>query len=402
MTVMNIPSIQSELIIAERDILARVALGGPIKDVLSDIILLVEKPANGELLASVLLLSEDGKSLLEGAAPSLPSEYNAAIDGIPVGHGIGSCGTAAFSGEAVMVSDIDTDPLWADFRELALGHGLRACWSMPIKAADGRILGTFANYYHEPKEPTERDIEVIGMVTRTIAIAIERYNYEQARERAEEQRVLLLRELNHRVKNVFALTNSLLKMSARTVSTATELAAIVTSRLTALSKAHDLVQPVFSLESVEPPSDVSLHRVITDILAPYVEDEDKQRLALVGGDDVFVSSNNITAIALVLHELATNAAKYGSLSTLEGRLVVSCVRSDKIEIVWSERGGPTVSEPSVSGFGSTLVTRSVQGLRGEITYSWSSEGLDVVIGLPLSALEGPPDKSGTSADQPST
>lgn len=135
MTVMNIPSIQSELIIAERDILARVAPGGPIKDVLSDIILLVEKPANGELLASVLLLSEDGKSLREGAAPSLPSEYNAEIDGIPVGHGIGSCGTAAFSGEAVMVSNIDTDPLWADFRELALGHCLRACWSMPIKAA---------------------------------------------------------------------------------------------------------------------------------------------------------------------------------------------------------------------------------------------------------------------------
>lgn len=215
MNYINIPSVSSELLVAEREILTRVAAGGPLGDVMRDIILMVEKPSNGEMLASILILSEDGRRLLEGAAPSLPADYNAAINGIAIGYGVGSCGTAAATGNPVIVSDIATDPLWADFRDLALSHHLRACWSMPIRAADGRLLGTFANYYRERKEPTERDLEVIAMVTRTTAIAIERSVNEQARERAEAQRDLLLHELNHRVKNVFALVDSLLRMSAR-------------------------------------------------------------------------------------------------------------------------------------------------------------------------------------------
>src|SRR6201996_5182822 len=218
----NIPSVSSDLLIAEREILTRVAAGGSLKDVMRDIILMVEKPTNGEMLASILIVSEDGRRLVEGAAPSLPSDYNAAIDGIAIGHGVGSCGTAAATGDPVIVTDIATDPLWADFRELALGHDLRACWSMPIRAADGRLLGTFANYYREPKEPTERDLEVIGMVTRTTAIAIERSVNEHAPERAEAQRNLLLRELNHRVKNVFAVADSLLMMSARSATNVEE------------------------------------------------------------------------------------------------------------------------------------------------------------------------------------
>lgn len=218
MTYINNPSVSSDLIIAERDILARVALGGPLKDVLNDIILLVEKPANGELLASIRLTTENGKNLVEGAAPNLAGEYNAAVDGIPVAIGVGSCGTTAFTGEQIMVSDIAVDPLWKNYRDIALKHGLRACWSMPIRAADGTILGTFANYYREPREPTERDLEVIGMVTRTTAIAIERYRNELARERAEEQRLLLIHELNHRVKNVFALADAMVAMTAKSAT----------------------------------------------------------------------------------------------------------------------------------------------------------------------------------------
>ncbi len=152
------------------------------------------------MLASVLLTTDDGKHLTQGAAPSLPCDYNDAIEGIAVGLGIGSCGTSAHTGSPVIVSDISTDPLWADFRKLALSHNLHSCWSMPIRAADGRVLGTFANYYREPRKPSERDLEVIGMVSRTAAIAIERSQNEKARDRAEEQRMLLLRELNHRVK----------------------------------------------------------------------------------------------------------------------------------------------------------------------------------------------------------
>lgn len=378
----NTLSVTSDLLTAERDILARVALGGPLKDVLRDIVLLAERPAGGELLASVLLTTEDGKRLIHGAGPSLPCDYNDAIDGIAIGPGVGSCGTSAHSGSPVIVNDIATDPLWANFRKLALAHHLHACWSMPIRAADGRILGTFANYYREPRKPSERDLEVIGMVSRTAAIAIERSQHEQARERAEEQRMLLLRELNHRVKNVFALADSMLAMTARTATSAEQLSSTVRGRLRALGRAHDLVQPTFSLEHVAYAPDVPLRQIIGDILAPYME-ATTDHVVFVGTDDVRIRADNITSVALILHELATNAAKYGSLSTEEGRLVVACTTAETVQIMWSERGGPVCTAPSHKGFGSTLIQRTVDNMRGEICYNWSPDGLDITISLPI-------------------
>src|ERR1700743_1781871 len=105
LTYINIPSVSSDLLVAEREILTRVAAGGSLREVMRDIILMVEKPSHGEMLASILMLSEDGRHLVEGAAPSLPTEYNAAIDGIAIGFGVGSCGTAAATGNPVIVSD---------------------------------------------------------------------------------------------------------------------------------------------------------------------------------------------------------------------------------------------------------------------------------------------------------
>ena len=387
LTYINIPSVSSDLLVAEREILTRVAAGGSLREIMRDIILMVEKPSNGEMLASILILSEDGKQLLEGAAPSLPPDYNAAIDGIAVGYGVGSCGTAASTGTPVIVSNIATDPLWADFRELALKHQLQACWSMPIHAADGRVLGTFANYYREPKEPTERDLEVISMVTRTTAIAIERSINEQARERAEAQRNLLFRELNHRVKNVFALVDSLLMMSARSATSTESFSAAVRGRLGALNKAHELIQPGLSGTEIAEPCAAPLKRVVADILAPYVQ-SDSEKFMLAGPDNVLISPDSVTGIALIMHELATNAAKYGALGHAEGKLLVSwTVVSDMLQLEWSERGSPVKAAPSTTGFGGTLVKRTVQGqFKGTIEYRWEPHGLDIVIRLPLHAL----------------
>jgi two-component sensor histidine kinase len=375
------------LLESERALLTRVATGGEIKQVLRDLILLVEGPSHGEMLASVLFISEDGKTLLEGAAPSLPAEYNAAIDGIAIGPKVGSCGTAAFTGKPVYVSDIANDPLWADFRDLALAHGLRACWSQPIRAADGRLLGTFANYYREPKSPTQRDIEVIAMVAQTAAIAIERHLRERELERAEEKRQLLLRELNHRVKNLFALANSLVKMSERSATTPQEMSQSIQGRLSALSRAHDLVQPGFSDNPLTLP-EVPLKDVMADILAPY-NIADAQARVHVRGDDFTVANEAITSLALVLHELATNAAKYGALSQPGGTLDISWAASDAtLELIWQEAGGPRVSEPRHTGFGTTLTRRSVEGqFRGTIDYDWAPSGLTVRISLPIAALK---------------
>src|SRR6202012_2803671 len=115
--------------------------------------------------------------------------------------------------------------------------------SMPIKAADGAVIGTYANYYRETKEPTERDMEVIAMVARTTGIAIERHRHELSRKRDEEKRLILLREMNHRVKNVFAVASALITMSARSAGSPQELAQTVQARLSALGRAHGLVKP---------------------------------------------------------------------------------------------------------------------------------------------------------------
>src|SRR5258708_27737908 len=123
-------------------------------------------------LASILLL--DGDRLRHGGAPSLPNAYTDAINGGLIGPSAGSCGTAAYRGEPVIVEDIATDPLWADYRDLALPHFLCACWSTPVFSSQGKVIATFAMYYREPRRPTQRDQEIIDQVTHLTGIAIQK------------------------------------------------------------------------------------------------------------------------------------------------------------------------------------------------------------------------------------
>lgn len=136
---------------------------------LDELLLAVEASVERELLASVLLLLPDGNHLLHGAAPSLPKAYCEAIDGIAIGPSVGSCGTVAYLGHAFFVTDIETDPLWQDFRQLALAHGLRACWSTPIREEDNRLIGTFAVYYRVPRAPSAEEREAIRRISRRAA-----------------------------------------------------------------------------------------------------------------------------------------------------------------------------------------------------------------------------------------
>jgi GAF domain/PAS fold len=146
----------------------------PLEETLSELIRIVESTSSTGVLGSILLLDPDGKHLRHGAAPSLPKVYVAALDGAEIGACAGSCGTAAYMGAAVFVSDIATDPLWADYKDLALPHGLRACWSIPILTRGRKVLGTFAMYHHEPREPTVRDLMLVDLITQTAALVIDR------------------------------------------------------------------------------------------------------------------------------------------------------------------------------------------------------------------------------------
>ncbi len=156
----------------QREILAGIAARRPLRESLEAITRLYEQqyPA---ALCSVLLLDEAGERVLHGAAPSLPDTYNLALHGVAIGEGVGSCGTAAARGERVVVSDIEHDPLWKDFAALALEHGLRACWSTPVKSAEGRVLATFATYYRDVREPSATELAAMDSMAAMAAMAIE-------------------------------------------------------------------------------------------------------------------------------------------------------------------------------------------------------------------------------------
>jgi diguanylate cyclase (GGDEF)-like protein len=163
----------------QAQILEMIALNAPLGEVLDRLMRLVEAQLTG-IFGSVLLLDKDGQHLRHGAAPSLADAYCKAVDGISIGPNVGSCGTAVYRRETVVVADIMTDPLWKDFCALAAVHGYRSCWSTPILSHQGAVLGVFAMYSSSVREPTLAETRLVELTTRIAGIAIER-------KRAEDQ-----------------------------------------------------------------------------------------------------------------------------------------------------------------------------------------------------------------------
>ncbi len=200
---------------AQRAILERIARGAALAEVLNDIVLLIEQQVPG-LVASILLL--DDERLKHGAAPNLPEDYIRAVDGELIGPTVGSCGTAAFTKQAVVVEDIATHPSWKDFRHFALAHGLRACWSTPIVSPAGTVLGTFALYYQQARGPSPAEFDLVDVATHLASIAIGRELTEQELRRSEARA--------QRLARVHAVSNSInqLIMRARDPQTLYDLA----------------------------------------------------------------------------------------------------------------------------------------------------------------------------------
>jgi PAS domain S-box-containing protein len=174
--------------VGEKRLLEMIATGGALEDILNALSLMIEEQRSGTL-ASVLLLNPDGVHLDFVAGPSLPDEWRQQMAKLPIGPCAGSCGTAAFRGSPVIVSDIKTDPLWEvpEHRASALKHGLRASWSNPVFSSKGKVLGTFCMYYREPRSPSSQDLELIEFATHFVRIAIERDRAEEALRRNEQR-----------------------------------------------------------------------------------------------------------------------------------------------------------------------------------------------------------------------
>jgi PAS domain S-box-containing protein len=212
------------------------------------------------------------------------------------------------------------------------------------------------------------------------------------RRRALEQQHLLLREMNHRVKNLFSLASSIVALSARTAETPRELAASVGARLVALARAHELTlkNPVDTINATE--HTATLHTLIQVIIAPYESQtgEHKDRV-VISGPDISLAADSVSHLALLIHEFATNAAKYGALSTSNGRVEIRCFEDgDQFVLIWKERGGPPLNGPTgTEGFG-TLLTRitAERQLGGKISRDWAADGLRIWLSMDRGRLGG--------------
>lgn len=230
--------------------------------------------------------------------------------------------------------------------------------ALPIRDAEGQIIRWFG---------TCTDIEDLK-------------RHEQARE-------VVSQELSHRVKNVFAVVSALVTLSARRHPEASEFAQSLKTRIQALARAHEFVRP--HTASAAPDSErTTLHAFLSALLAPY-RGEGGEAIAIEGEDAIF-DDQAATPVALLFHELATNAAKYGALSMPEGRVTVrSGYTEDAFRLTWTEEGGPHLDgPPETSGFGFTLARLAVEGqLGGKLERRWEPTGLRLMATLPVTALQ---------------
>ena len=281
----------------EKDALDLIASPAALREVLSGVVLGLEKLSPGAL-CSVLLLDDDGVHLRHGAGPSLPEAYNGAIDGVAIGPAVGSCGTAAFADRQVIVADIGSDPLWADYRGLAMGHGLHACWSTPIHGGGGKILGTFAIYYREPRRPEAAETDLIARALHVTRIAIERKH-------AEEEIRRWNVSLEHRVRERTAQLEAAVK----------ELDAF------SYSVSHDLRAPLRAVDGYS--------RMVTEDCAAQLDGEGRRMLGVIRSetqrmgrliDDLLAFSRlgrqQIEPVTLDMHALAREV--FDGLAALEG------------------------------------------------------------------------------------
>jgi signal transduction histidine kinase len=181
------------LIEGQQRCLELIATGAPLARTHEELAHTVEAQVPG-MLCSILLLDNGGR-VRHSAAPSMPLSFVRAIDGRTIGAAAGSCGTAAYRREAVVVQDIASDPLWADYREYALPHGLRACWSTPVFDDEGRVVATFALYYRDPRRPEPEHVELIQLATQTVAISVQRHRAEATLRDSESRLRNLARRL---------------------------------------------------------------------------------------------------------------------------------------------------------------------------------------------------------------
>jgi PAS domain S-box-containing protein len=303
-----------------------------------------------------------------------------------------------FHGQGVVRSgDITLDPRYGHntpHKGMPEGHlPVRSYLAAPVISRQGEVMGGLffghpgADVFNEHHEQL-----VVGLAAQA-AVGIDNSRlYDKAqreiaeRREAEEARLVVLRELNHRVKNLFAVAVGMVTMTARTSGTTERMAETLTGRLRALAQAHELIRPGVALDDQQA-AHTSVSAMIDRILAAHVSDRAQQ--LHMDGPDILVGPTGATSLALILHELATNAAKYGALSEPAGQVSISWrAEGPEMILTWTERGGPAVEgPPQRKGFGADLARMSAKGqLGGGVSHDWRPEGVAIILRASLERL----------------
>jgi PAS domain S-box-containing protein len=381
----------------EQRILEMVASGATLPSVLTALTREIEELAP-PAIASVLLFDEDAGTLAHGAAPGLPPAFTRAIDGAAIGPAAGSCGTAAYRREPVVVEDIAADPLWADWKGVALAHGLRACWSLPIFASDGRVLGTFALYYREPRGAGERDRELIERATHIAGIAMQRrqlddqlralsFRIERAR---EEERTGIAREIH----DVLGGSMTALKLDlAWIVRRASGDAGLPTDALVAkvreLMAATDrVIHEVRRISAELRPVELDDLGLVAALEWQALEFERRAQVACTVGTNLGsarLPRDLSTAVFRIFQECLTNVSRHADATHVDVRLVRD---GDvlRFEVRDDGRGITPESAGSPRALGLLGIRERARALGGKATISRiGPRGTQVSVELPLGA-----------------
>ncbi len=307
----------------ERAAFEMLASGAPLPEIFTALVQFIEELVPGTL-ASILLLDETGTRLRQGAAPSLPAAFNAAVDGVTIGPRAGSCGTAAYRRAPVHVGDTEIDPLWEDYRELAREHGLRACWSSPILATDGTVLGAFALYCRVARWPDDDALELLGRATHVAGIAIERRRLDDQL-RALSERIEAIREdertgIAREIHDELGQSLTVLKMDIAWIVRRLEAQPPVHAKLDEMSRTTDeIISAVRRISAELRPG------ILDDLgLAAAIEWQSEEFAARTGircevhtsVDDTRIDRGLATAVFRIFQEALTNVARHADASRI--------------------------------------------------------------------------------------
>ena len=344
--------------------------------------------------SAVFLVDESRKTLRYGASSGLEADYIEAINGFEIGPHSPSCGTAAYTGDMVVVGDVASDQLWAPFLALAQRHGIAACWSKPLKDANGIIIGTFAIYHEDPRIPTRHELEAIALLAHTAAMLVERSVADATLQQtvdALKRSEMATREISHRVMNTFQVLEGVLAIKIRSMSDSDAKAATAEAleRIRAMSLVHHKLFALTQHSQSDLDASSFLDDLVKDLAKAFAMD---RNLALQLSYDpiIVLGVAQCTSLGLLTVELVLNAIKHAfEDGQVDGAISVSLQR-DSGGVVFAVRdNGKGLPDgqlvPNKNRLGAKLIQALVADLEAHLTTRNLTPGAEFQVRFAASA-----------------